>query len=184
MGHHVHAHRLLRSIRAFRPLLWIWFAVLGLVVAALGAAFVGGWRLDVVTSDSMAPELPKDALAVTSPVRPRAVHKDDVVSFRDPLDRSHIVLHRVVKVVGRGENLAFRTQGDANATRDPRLVPATDLRSRLRFHVPRLGAAVRVGSSPAGKAVILGVPALILLIGEFLRMRKRRSAEAATVPAH
>lgn len=179
MGHHVHAHRLLRSSRAFRPLLWIWFAVLGLVVAALGAAFLGGWRLDVVTSDSMAPELPKDSLAVTSPVRPRAVHKDDVVAFRDPLDRSHIVLHRVVRVVGRGENLAFRTQGDANATPDPLLVPATDLRSRLRFHVPRLGAAVRVASSPVGKAVILGVPALILLIGEFLRMRKRRTAEPA-----
>jgi signal peptidase len=179
MEHHVHAHRLLRSSRAVRPLLWIWFAALGLVLAALGAAFLGGWRLDVVTSDSMAPELPKDSLAVTSPVRARAVQKDDVVAFRDPLDRSHIVLHRVIKVVGRGENLAFRTQGDANAKPDPVLVPAADLRSRLRFHVPRLGAAVRVASSPVGKAVILGVPALILLFGEFMRMRKRRTAEPA-----
>lgn len=144
-------------------------ALLGALVAALGLAALGGWRLLAVESESMAPAIPRRSLAVVSPVAASAVGPGDVIVFHDPVDRRRRVLHRVVSVVDEGR--AFVTRGDANQADDPMSVPARLVTGRLRWHLPGVGAAAAALAPPGGLVVLIGGPLLALALTETRRAR-------------
>jgi signal peptidase I len=145
--------------------------VLGFIV--LAGVWLAGWRLDVVRTGSMVPSVPTNALAFVSPISPSDVAENDVISFNDPTDRRRVILHRVTKVVdNNGSGRFFRTQGDANATPDPLLVPGADVRGRLRWHVPKIGVLFRALRPPFSYVVLL-VPAFCFVIWGELRSRRR-----------
>jgi len=86
-------------------------------LAVIGTAF--NWcRLDVVLSGSMAPTLrPGDViLAVSEP--DSQVSVGQVLAFHPPSDPDLVVVHRVVQVTRRGNEVEIRTQGDDNNAPD------------------------------------------------------------------
>lgn len=151
---------------------------LALPLATLfGAAWVGGWRLQAVETSSMDPTLPAGSMLVSEPIDPADVAPGMVVAFVHPEDRSRVVSHRIVRVLERRDGLFFRTKGDANREVDSHLVPASDVRSRVRWHVPDLGAIVRWLAWPRGFLVLVVVPALLLVAGEVRDLVRRRRAD-------
>ncbi|MGH2760558.1 MAG: signal peptidase I [Actinomycetota bacterium] len=164
-------------------------ALLFVAVCACGFALIwawlAGWRLEVIATPSMEPTVPRQSIAVVVPIVARHVQEGDVISFRDPSDRRRGRLHRIVEVVDRRESQAagiyFRTQGDANATADPLLVPDDDLRGRMRWHVPKLGAVAWVLRPPIGLLVLLGAPGVALVVGE---LRRRSPARVSSEEPH
>jgi len=143
-----------------------------------GAAWVAGWRLQAVETSSMDPALPAGSLLVSQSVDPSEVRAGMVVAFVHPEDRSQVVSHRVVRVVERRDGLFFRTRGDANRVADSHLVPSSDVRSRVRWHVPDLGTAVRWLAWPRGFVLLVLVPVVLLIGGEARDLlRRRRGAE-------
>lgn len=150
----------------------LWIFALASVFVGLAAAWLAGWRLENVQSASMAPVIPKGSLAVVIPVSPREIESGDIISFFDPAHRETRILHRVADVLDRGaEGLFFRTQGDANATPDPLVVPAGLVEGGLRWHVPRLGSVAWMLRPPAGLAVLVAMSALVSLRGADPRPR-------------
>lgn len=154
------------------------------MLGGLGTLHLAGWRLQVVESGSMAPTITTHSLIAVSPVVPRLVAEGDVITFRDPLDRRHIVVHRVVKVVEQPGVLAFQTQGDANGTPDSVLVPAADVRGRMRLHSRGLGHVARALTGRGGALLLIGLPLLLGLVSEARtwRARRRQPAPAPDVP--
>lgn len=149
---------------------------LALLVAPLLAAWLAGWRLDVVRTASMEPEVPVHALAVTRPASATNVRVGDVIAFRDPTDPRQTILHRVAAIVtvpGK-QGPHFRTRGDNNGDVDPWLVPADAVQRRLVVAVPRLGSIVLALSSGPARAALVGVPVLLVVLGELRRPRRRR----------
>jgi signal peptidase len=159
---------------------WVVFGLLAIVLLLLAATWAIGWQVDIVRSGSMAPTVPRGSVAVIAPISPRAVQPGDVIRFRSraPGD-DRLVLHRVVRTeAAPGGLTAFWTQGDANATPDPRPVYDQQLQGRMVFHVPRLGAVFYALRSPVGLALLVGAPLAISIASEVLGRRGTPAAHS------
>lgn len=171
----------LRGRRAGVVLASLWLLVVAGTLAALGAAWLGGLRLEAVDTNSMTPAIPRGSLAAVAPMHTWEIEPGDVIAFRLPSNRRVEVLHRVVKNVRQPSGLFFQTKGDANPSPDPIFVPQDDVVGRLRWHLPHIGVAGRVLRPPVGYVVLVGVPLVFLVLGE-ISGRRRRPASRAMRP--
>jgi signal peptidase len=112
-----------------------------------------GYPLYVIDGSSMTPSIARGGLAFEQPVVPGSIQVGDVVTVQDG-DRAAYT-HRVVDVVDSPDGLAIRTKGDANATADPALVPATAVVGRVLFWVPLAGYLLALLSVPMGMTSIV-----------------------------
>jgi signal peptidase I len=130
-----------------------------------------GWQLQSVQSGSMHPTYPVGSLLVVGQIDAADVRDGMAIVFEDPRVPGRLVTHRVV---GRapGETLAFRTQGDANAARDPDAVPAGMIRGRVLWQVPHLGTLTGWLQGPAPFVLLVVVPGVLLAVTEW-RARSR-----------
>ncbi|MFH1639866.1 MAG: signal peptidase I [Chloroflexota bacterium] len=129
----------------------------------------------VVLSGSMVPTLPVGSLAFTIGAKPTDIRVGDIIAFDFGKEAAMNTSHRVVEVID-GEDLLFRTKGDANDKADPQLVPAASICGRVIWHVPRLGRLLlNIMSyirSRMGFIVFVAIPSVII-IGSALREIKR-----------
>jgi signal peptidase I len=134
-----------------------------------------GWRVDVVYSGSMQPELKVGSIVVTRPVRPDEIKPDDIITFYSPLDQK-LTSHRVI-AIEPGLQVSILTKGDANGHPDPFIVPAENVVGKVCLHIPYLGYFARFVKTPVGLLITLCLPALAIIILE-LRNIWRTLAEA------
>jgi signal peptidase len=138
-------------------------AMLVPVGAFLAIATFAGWRLLAVSSGSMEPTYPVGSVAVIHPVDVGEIGPGTVIAFVDgATGENRLVAHRVVQVVDRPSGRWLRTQGDANHTPDPQLLPARDVRGRVAWVVPRLGSVARTAGA-RGTVVLVALAAIALL---------------------
>ena len=129
-----------------------------------------------VRGGSMSPTIPIGSVVLVEPVSAGAVNAGDVITFTAPNDT--VVTHRVL---GRsaGEDPSFITQGDANATPDPDLVPGAAVIGRVVFAVPVAGSALVTLSTTIGM-VVMGALLLTLTLGGWFLDELRTALVAAT----
>lgn len=159
------------------------FWILGLLgsLGTLGVAKLNGYRLEAINSGSMSPSIPKNSLAAVAPTSTWDIGRGDVIAFRLPSNRRIDVLHRVVTTSRSADGIFFETKGDANNAPDPMFVPDDDVRGRLVWHAPFIGAVVRALRPPTGYVVLVGTP-LLVLIGSSLARRLRRDRRKEVRP--
>ena len=150
-----------------------------ILVAGYAALLVAGYKPVAVYSGSMRPTLPVGSLAVDRVVPARHVRVGDVITFDDPYVKGRLVTHRVVQIVPTKNGLAYRTKGDANASRDPWAIRLHDNVGRVAFTVPVAGYALWYLHTREARAVLLTGFVLFMLVG-FLR-RIWRTEPGATV---
>lgn len=130
-------------------------ALLGCLVALLAAAVLGrlipvtGRTTLIVTGPSMEPAVPMGAVEVAQPVNVADLRIGDVVAVRTG-PRQAIFTHRIESVVVRDGQVWLQTKGDANATPEPVLVPATAVVGRVSVVVPGLGYLLALLSTVTG----------------------------------
>lgn len=120
----------------------------------------------VVTSGSMAPTVPAGAIVFVRPINPFDVKKNDIITFTSPNDATLTILHRVVDVSRERGQVIFETKGDNNDSKDSWLVPSFLVLGRAFFSVPFAGFAASFMKTPLGFAVLIGIPALALIISQ------------------
>lgn len=158
------------------------------VIALLVAPRVVGAHLLVVQSQSMEPVVPMGALAVSLPVSPSEIAVGDVITYQslDLGGESGFVTHRVVERLGDGVGLRFVTKGDASEAADLDPVPPSAIVGRAALVIPLIGFLVVGMRTPLGFLVIIGIPALALLIGELREivsiLRSQHRNRRAAVP--
>jgi signal peptidase len=191
---------------AFRSVLAV-FVLLILASYAVPLWFqIQGDRLLVVTSGSMAPEIQAgDAVVIRQVTSASQLRPGQVVTFY-PTESSQLITHRIVylaTVVRRDENGQvvvdqngnelrdpyIRTKGDANATEDPNLTPATQVRGIVREVHPGWGFLLGLAHSPLGRLLLFAPPLLMLAGAELIsrvpagaRARRRLWGPDADVP--
>jgi signal peptidase len=139
-------------------------SVLGLVLAAdIGPRF--GHQLILIRGESMEPAIRLGSATEVSPVRPADLRPGDVVTLQEA--SGVLVAHRITKVVQRSAGVYIETKGDANASVDPSLTPATSVIGRVDFSVPDLGYLIYLLTVPVGVISIIGL-ALTLLSAVWL----------------
>jgi len=176
-----------RSVLTFRGERgWLGAALAAVVVSLLlplatflVATWLLGWQLQAVLSGSMVPTYPVGSLLVVGPIDASDVRAGMPLVFEDPGEPGRIVTHRVLGPVPADAS-AFRTRGDANAAPDPIAIPARLVRGRVLWSVSGLGAILELLRWPNGFLLLVGVPALLLLVSELRHRRSRPTAAAAS----
>ena len=189
-GHRVGFPRITKTIS---KLLTRGVIVFSIVVAAgvFGSTVVPsmfGYKTMVVTSGSMEPTIGVGAAAIVKPVKGSEVAIGDIITFRSP-GSTGMTTHRVIDSKVINGILYYRTQGDANESPDADLTPADAVYARVFVSIPRAGYLLAYVSTVWGRLLSIGLPMLILVVGEFrglfglrrsqaVREKKRRAREA------
>jgi signal peptidase len=116
----------------------------------------------VVAGGSMEPTISLGSAIIVEPIDPRALAVGDVVSLRSGPDRA-IFTHRIIRVVVRDGTTWVETKGDANATADPSLTPASQIIGRASMTIPNAGYMIALLSSMHGIVFIISLGLALLV---------------------
>ena len=147
----------------------------------------------VVLSGSMAPALPVGGMVFVRPADTAAIRPGDIITFSTPrlsaadTNGGSMTTHRVTSVRREVEGLAFTTKGDANNAVDSWTVPARSVRGVVVFTLPLLGYLSVFARSRIGFALLVLLPALLLILAEGFEVVRelavsRREPEVLTTP--
>jgi len=150
-------------------------------VAGYAALLAAGFKPVAVYSGSMRPTLGVGSLAVDRVVPASTVRVGDVITFNDPYVKGRLVTHRVAKIVPTDHGLAYRTKGDANATRDPWAIRLNDKVGRVAFDVPVAGYVLWYVHTREIRALLLFVVAALVLVSLLRRIWRNEPARTAEV---
>lgn len=157
--------------------------IVGAVVLLLAPRLLGA-KLLVVLSQSMEPTIPMGAIVISRPVPAAEIEAGDVITFRSsgPSGGGDLITHRVVELVGSGIGARFRTQGDAVEEPDMDLVQPINVIGRVWLSVPYLGYAAHFARTPLGFALLMGLPAALLVGGEARSMVRAAKGKTERAP--
>jgi signal peptidase len=126
-------------------------------------SLIGADASYVVASDSMEPAIPRGSLVFVTAVPPTAIEPGDTITFYSS-DTPVTTTHRIVAVVERADSIAFRTQGDAVANPDHRLVPSARVVGTVTTTVPWFGFVVERLGVRRPLVTLLVVPSVAVVL--------------------
>lgn len=143
--------------------------VVVIVILLAGFVFLAprfGWGVNPVMSGSMEPALKVGGVVVSKPIPFGEVREGDIISFRFAGQRE-VITHRVIRIIKDESGKTWlQTKGDANEDPDPNLVGPTPTGKiqKVVFHLPYLGYLAVFMKSKFVFPILVGIPALILII--------------------
>ena len=121
-----------------------------------------GFTFNTILSGSMKPALGIGEVIGLEKVEFKEVEVGDVIGFKlEGMDTP--VSHRVIEIVETEEGIGFLTKGDANEEPDSWVVRPENLAGRMMFHIPYLGYLAKFVKSKVGFALLVGLPAVIIV---------------------
>ena len=161
-------------MKIFRFIYYI-FIVFIVVIAGLLIISVfpitGNIKFMIVQSGSMTPAIKTGSLVMVKPAHStgsgQADYKiGDVITFGPVTKTKAPTSHRIYDIKVNEGNIIYITKGDANDTPDTREVPKNEVLGKVLFDIPYLGYAVNFAKKPAGFALIIIIPASIIIFDE------------------
>ncbi|MDD5568925.1 MAG: signal peptidase I [Candidatus Pacebacteria bacterium] len=148
-----------------------WVFVVVIVAVALLVVFpsipaIGkDYRNLVVLSGSMEPTLKVGSLVTVKKSADYAV--GDIITFGDGKANSKVLItHRIVAADVKNGQQYFTTKGDANNGKDREQVPQNRVIGKELFTIPYLGHVVNFTRKPFGFALLIMIPAGMVIMGE------------------
>lgn len=150
-----------------RILYYIILGFVGLIAALLVISVfpvTGNYKLMTVISGSMAPNIGVGSVVMVKPMNDYKI--GDVITFGPYSKTKAPTTHRIydMKVID-GEPV-YITKGDANNAPDTREIQKKDIIGKVLFNLPFAGYAVDFAKKPIGFALIIIIPALVIIADE------------------
>ena len=153
-----------------KPLNIIYYIFIALIVIIAGLLIIsvfpitGNIKFLTVQSGSMNPTIRTGSVVMIKPMDDYKI--GDVITFGQITRTKSPTTHRIydIKVV-EGE-VSYVTKGDANNAPDLREIPKREIIGKVLFSVPYVGYAVDFAKKPLGFALIILVPATVIISDE------------------
>lgn len=146
---------------------------------------IGGTMPFIVLTDSMYPDIKSGDIIICKAIDPADIEVGDVISFYDPAGNgTAVVTHKVIEIIGEGEERSFRTQGINNNTADRLSVPASKVIAE--YTGIRFGGAGNVAlfmQRTEGLIVCVIVPIVLFVGYDIIRRKKYEKANGSDVEA-
>lgn len=150
-------------------------AVIALLVCVGPPLITGSTRVMTVMSGSMSPEIGVGDVIITKTVDPATIQVGDIITYA-PLKYGVVITHRVVAIDEAGD---FVTKGDAVEDVDINTVKQEQVIGKHYLTIPLLGYLLHYAHQPIGFAIMIGVPAALLIADEirkiFVRAKGNKS---------
>lgn len=146
---------------------------------------IGKYTPLIVESDSMEDTIMTGDLIFIKKVEVTELEVGDVITFYNPLgDGTSLVTHRIIEVVGEGENLAFLTQGDNNDIDDKDPIHSSKVIGVwTERRIPILGSIMMFMQKPLGLIVCIFIPVACFVGCELALRYKKDKASKQDVDA-
>lgn len=150
---------------------------------------IGAESSYVVVSGSMEPVMSPYDVTFVDGADPGAIEEGDIINFQRSQDQQ-TTTHRVIEVVERGGQPAFRTAGDNNNGPDPGVVTVDEFRGRVMelggtpLVIPAIGRIIGFANSGSGFALLFVLPVALLVVNEVWNVvaSARRDTESSVSP--
>lgn len=124
----------------------------------------GNIQLKIVQSGSMEPNIPVGSVILIKPSLQYAV--GDVITFGPETAKKIPTTHRIVSIQKQAGVTHYTTKGDANEEADQSSIPEKEIIGKVMVHVPYIGYVLHFAKTKLGFALLIGVPALMVVVGE------------------
>lgn len=156
-----------RVTKLFKIIYYVFLAfIIAVAILLIFSVFpiAGNYRIMVVQSSSMEPAIKLGAIVVAKPAKEYKV--GDVITFKASKESENLITHRIIEIKKEDGKIFYKTKGDASE--DPDITPILKERvvGKVLFSIPYLGYAVAAAKKPYGFALIVIVPAAIIIIDE------------------
>jgi len=159
--------------KSFKAIYYIFIAFIVVVTLSLIVSIfplTGNIKFMVVQSGSMEPAIHTGSVVMIKPASDYKI--GDVITFGEVSKTKAPITHRIYDIKVVDGNPVYITKGDANNAPDAREVQKRDVLGKVLFSVPYLGYAVDFAKKPAGFALIIIVPAAIIIGDEIKKIFK------------
>ena len=157
-----------------------WVVIAFLITIALGVVFSafnipGGCKLFTVQSGSMEPAVRVGSVVV---IQPMEEYKErDIITFKNESERNILnprttTTHRIVEAKQENNKTFYTTKGDANNSADSAPLDKDLVLGKMILTIPFLGYPVAFAKTQTGLILLVIVPAVIIVYGEFLNVKK------------
>lgn len=155
-----------------------------LVVIAAGIAYVAipyfGNQALIVRSGSMTPTIDVGSIVVVHPsekfISPIAstpmYNKGDIIAFRSEKNSKTIITHRVIGFETKGNDIFYKTKGDANKSIDGWVVREKNILGKTYFVLPQVGNLLAFAKSGLGFPLLIVMPAIFVVLLEIYNIAK------------
>lgn len=158
-------------MKIWKAIYYVFFGAIGLIALLLViSAFpiTGNFKVLTVLSGSMEPDIKTGSIVF---VKPSSDYKiGDVITFGPYTKTNPPTTHRIVEMRVVGNEPVYITKGDANNAPDTREVQGKDVLGKVLLDVPYVGYAVASAKKPLGFAIIIIVPAALIIIDEIRKI--------------
>ena len=168
--------------KAFKILYTTFYiGIIAIIVLLLVALFPvkGNYQIKIVKSGSMEPSIKTGSVVVIKPSKSYTV--GDVVTFGRDTKTDIPTTHRIVSSRAQDGVIMFTTKGDANEDKDANEIRQSEVSGKVLFDVPYFGYIIDLARKPLGFAVLIIIPALIVvydegakIVKEIRKMRKKK----------
>jgi len=124
----------------------------------------GGFKSYVVLTGSMQPTIKTGSMIIVKPSEQYKI--GDIVTFGPYSKVKPPVTHRIVDTRVQNGQIFYNTKGDANNSPDSREISNKDIIGKLRVKIPYVGYAVSAAKKPVGFAILIIIPAFIIIFDE------------------
>ena len=124
----------------------------------------GNIEVKIVQSGSMEPAIKTGAMVVIKPSDEYKV--GDVIMFGEDTATKVPTTHRIVADEVRSGVFYYTTKGDANEDPDPQQVKQSEVIGKVLFSISYLGYVLDFAKKPFGFALLIGVPATLVIFDE------------------
>ncbi len=160
-------------MKAFKIIYYIVVLFIAVIAALLIISvfpITGNYKILVVQSGSMEPTIQTGAIVVVKPMQDYQI--GDIITFSNPNDRNESITHRIYDMKINQGVPVYITKGDANEDPDSWEILKKDVIGKMLLTVPFLGYAVDFVKTPLGFALIVIVPAGIIIGDEIRKIYK------------
>lgn len=157
---------------------FIILVVLLLIVSTL--PITGNYKVMTVISGSMEPKIKMGSVVVVKPADDYKI--GDVITFGTISKTKSPTTHRINDIRVIDGKPIYITKGDVNNAPDTREVQKKDVIGKVLFDVPYVGYAVDFAKKPIGFALIIIVPAAVIIFDEarkiYNEIKKKKTKKA------
>ena len=156
--------------KIFKVLEWVIFILLIVLLFLIASPLLPTKiyiSTHVVSTGSMEPEI-KTGSVVFSTLKNQEIDIDDIIVFQSPDNPEVNVIHRVVEK----EEDGYITKGDNNDNQDDWTVFEDNIKGEVIFTIPYVGYVIDFLKTPLGFGLIIGIPAILLIIGQIRKIKE------------
>lgn len=158
-------------MKPFKIIYYIFIASIVIIAGLLIISvfpITGNIKFMVVQSGSMEPAIKMGSIVMVKPVEDYKI--GDVITFGETTKAQESTTHRIYDIKVIKEKLLYITKGDANNTPDTREIKKSEITGKVFFNIPYLGYAVDFTRRPLGFALIIIIPAAVIIGDEIKKI--------------